>query len=62
VSCDPSATTGACPGAGKCVDDPGDKRDPATGTRCRGLCHCIQTVAGIKGTTFDSSPKVCACR
>jgi hypothetical protein len=52
---------GACPGGGKCVDDPTDKCDPQQGIACAGICQCIQTVACIKGTTFDSSPKVCAC-
>jgi hypothetical protein len=52
----------ACPGAGKCVDDPTDCCDPATGgADCGGVCQCVQNVACVKGAVFDSSPKVCAC-
>jgi len=52
----------ACPGSGKCTDDPSDACDPkAGGAYCSGVCTCVQNVACIKGATFDSSPKVCAC-
>lgn len=52
----------ACPGSGTCVDDPGDMCDPkAGGADCGGLCQCVQNVACVKGATFDSSPKICAC-
>jgi Antistasin family len=51
-----------CPGVGKCVDDPTDCCNPAAGDAdCIGLCACVQTVACVKGATFDSSPSVCAC-
>ena len=51
-----------CPGGGQCVDDPTDTCDPKTGgADCGGICQCIQTVACIKGKTFNSSPKVCSC-
>ena len=52
----------ACPGSGKCADDPTDSCDPAKGgADCGGICGCVQNVACVKGATFDSSPKVCAC-
>jgi len=52
----------ACPGTGRCVDDPSDNCDPATGgADCTGICSCIETVLCIRGTHFDSDPKVCAC-
>jgi hypothetical protein len=52
----------ACPGAGKCVDDPSDGCDPSAGAvDCSGVCQCVETVACIAGTVFDSSPTVCAC-
>ena len=36
----------ACPGLGKCVDDPNDSCDPAAGgADCGGICSCIQNVA-----------------
>jgi len=51
-----------CPGGGRCVDNPSDSCDPANGgADCGGICQCIQNVACIRGTVFDSSPKVCAC-
>ena len=52
-----------CPGAGKCVDDPSDGCDPTKGgADCGGICSCSpQTVLCVKGATFDSSPKICAC-
>ena len=52
----------ACPGSGTCIDDPSDTCDPkAGGADCGGICTCVQNVACVKGATFDSSPKVCAC-
>jgi hypothetical protein len=52
----------ACPGAGKCVDDPSDSCDPnAGGADCGGICQCVQSVLCVKGTVFDGSPAVCAC-
>jgi len=52
----------ACPGSGKCVDDPSDTCDPERGgADCGGICTCIQTVACARGTHFDSNPEVCAC-
>ncbi|HET6147583.1 MAG TPA: protease complex subunit PrcB family protein [Polyangia bacterium] len=51
-----------CPGAGRCVDDPSDSCDPDHGgADCGGLCQCVQNVACVRGSVFDSSPKVCAC-
>lgn len=51
-----------CPGMGKCVDNPKDSCDPATGgADCGGICSCIEKVLCTKGSTFDSSPSVCAC-
>jgi hypothetical protein len=52
----------ACPGSGKCVDDPADSCDPANGgADCGGICNCVETALCEKGAKFDSSPKVCAC-
>ena len=52
----------ACPGGGKCVDDPSDSCDPAKGgADCGGICTCVETVLCVKGSKFDSSPSVCAC-
>lgn len=52
----------ACPGAGKCVDDPNDGCDPANGgADCGGICQCVENVLCTVGSHFDSSPKVCAC-
>jgi Kazal-type serine protease inhibitor domain len=52
----------ACPGFGKCVDDPSDACDPkAGGADCSGICSCIDTVACKVGTHFNGDPKVCAC-
>jgi hypothetical protein len=52
----------ACPGSGRCVDDPSDGCDPsAGGADCGGICQCVQSVACTNNTTFDSSPGVCAC-
>jgi hypothetical protein len=51
-----------CPGRGKCVDNPNDSCDPATGgADCGGYCTCIQTVACMVNSTFNSDPTVCAC-
>ena len=51
-----------CAGAGKCVDDPTDSCDPTKGgADCGGICTCVENVLCVKGATFDSSPKVCAC-
>ncbi len=52
----------ACPGAGKCLDDPSDDCDPeAGGADCGGVCVCA--VVGIckQGQHWDGSPHVCAC-
>jgi hypothetical protein len=52
----------ACPGFGKCVDDPSDSCDPARGgADCGGVCSCVQNVACDANSKFDSSPSVCAC-
>src|SRR5438552_12006550 len=57
----------ACPGAGKCVDDPSDSCDPLKGgaekggADCGGICTCVETAICTKGSKFDSSPLVCAC-
>jgi hypothetical protein len=52
----------ACPGVGRCVDDPNDSCDPnAGGADCGGICSCVQNVACTADTKFDSSPSVCAC-
>lgn len=51
-----------CPGMGRCVDNPSDDCDPNNGgADCGGFCSCIENVACKRGTTFDSSPEVCAC-
>lgn len=52
----------ACPGSGKCVDDPTDSCDPqGGGADCGGICQCVQNAACVRGAIFDSSPKICAC-
>jgi hypothetical protein len=52
----------ACPGFGKCVDDPNDSCDPnAGGADCAGICTCGQNVSCAVNTRFDSSPSVCTC-
>jgi hypothetical protein len=52
----------ACPGAGKCVDDPSDDCDPAAGgADCIGQCDCVQQGPCGGSLTFDRSPNVCAC-
>jgi hypothetical protein len=52
----------ACPGAGRCVDDPSDSCDPnAGGADCGGICACVQNVLCTSDSKFDSSPAVCAC-
>jgi hypothetical protein len=66
-TCEPKQFCGgfagiACPGGGKCVDDPSDSCDPNNGgADCGGICQCIETVLCIQGYHFDSSPSVCAC-
>jgi hypothetical protein len=60
VTCGGFAGT-ACPGLGKCVDDPTDSCDPAAGgADCGGICSCA-LVPCPSGSPFDSSPAVCAC-
>jgi hypothetical protein len=52
----------ACPGLGRCVDDPSDSCDPnAGGNDCGGVCSCVQNVLCTTDSKFDSSPAVCAC-
>lgn len=52
----------ACPGMGKCADDPSDGCDPNKGgADCGGICSCVQTVACAKSAHFDNSPSVCQC-
>lgn len=52
----------ACPGSGKCVDDPTDRCDPAAGgADCPGICTCVETVLCTTTSKFDGSPSVCAC-
>jgi len=52
----------ACPGFGRCVDDPTDGCDPnAGGADCGGICSCVQNVLCTTNSKFDSSPAVCAC-
>lgn len=52
----------ACPGQGRCTDDPTDGCNPDTGgADCSGICSCIENVLCIRGSHFDSSPRVCAC-
>jgi hypothetical protein len=52
----------ACPGAGMCVDDPGDDCDPEHGgADCGGLCRCGVTAMCNTGLVFDNSPEVCTC-
>jgi len=51
----------ACPGAGKCIDDPSDSCDPAKGgADCGGICSCLPLPCP-SAAMFDGSPKVCAC-
>jgi hypothetical protein len=51
-----------CPGAGKCVDNPGDDCDPSMGgADCGGICACVETALCRIGFHFDPSPSVCAC-
>lgn len=52
----------ACPGSGKCVDDPSDSCDPKSGgADCGGICSCVENVLCTVNSKFDSSPSVCAC-
>lgn len=51
----------ACPGAGKCIDDPSDGCDPTKGgADCGGICNCLPLPCP-SAAMFDGSPKVCAC-
>jgi hypothetical protein len=51
----------ACPGAGKCVDDPSDSCDPTKGgADCGGICSCLP-IPCPGAAMFDGSPKVCTC-
>lgn len=51
-----------CPGSGTCVDDPKDDCDPNNGgADCGGICRCETIARCPAGTTWDPSPKVCAC-
>lgn len=52
----------ACPGAGVCVDVPGDGCDPERGgADCGGVCTCPVLALCVEGQVFDDSPEVCAC-
>ena len=52
----------ACPGTGTCIDDPSDDCSPSKGgADCSGICQCTTKTTCPAGSTFDSSPKVCAC-
>jgi hypothetical protein len=52
----------ACPGGGKCGDDPNDDCDPQQGgADCGGICSCVENVLCVRGDHFDNSPQVCAC-
>ncbi|MES1183298.1 MAG: hypothetical protein ABUL60_05755 [Myxococcales bacterium] len=52
----------ACPGDGKCADDPSDSCDPkAGGADCIGICSCVDNVLCVKGSHFDGDPNVCQC-
>jgi len=52
----------ACPGAGRCVDDPSDSCDPDHGgADCGGVCACNAEGLCIEGNRWDHSPEVCDC-
>jgi hypothetical protein len=52
----------ACPGAGACVDVPGDGCNPDRGgADCGGVCECNVLALCVEGLAFDSSPEVCGC-
>lgn len=52
-----------CPGAGTCVDVPGDGCDPQHGgADCPGQCACSGALAKCApGYVFDDTPSVCTC-
>lgn len=51
-----------CPGAGMCIDDPGDDCDPDQGgADCGGLCACNALGLCTEGYVWNSSPEVCDC-
>lgn len=51
-----------CPGAGTCVDDPGDDCDPNQGgADCGGICQCNALGLCVDGLVWDSNPEVCGC-
>jgi hypothetical protein len=51
-----------CPGAGTCIDDPGDDCDPTMGgADCGGLCVCEVLGSCESGFVWDDSPKSCGC-
>jgi hypothetical protein len=51
-----------CPGAGDCVDDPGDDCDPTRGgADCGGICECRAIGLCIQGFHWDASPSICGC-
>ena len=50
-----------CPGAGTCLDIPGDGCDPrAGGADCPATCQC-NAIGDCASGAWDSSPSVCAC-
>ena len=52
----------ACPGAGNCVDNPGDACDPDNGgADCGGICECNAVGLCIAPLIWDSSAAVCGC-
>jgi hypothetical protein len=52
----------ACPGSGKCSDNPNDSCDPQHGgADCGGICTCIETQLCVRGLVWNGSPDVCAC-
>ena len=52
----------ACPGAGECMDVPGDGCDPESGgADCGGMCTCRSIMECMPGESWDGSPDVCAC-
>jgi len=51
-----------CPGAGMCVDNPGDDCDPENGgADCGGLCQCNVQGLCVAGQAWNDSPQVCGC-
>jgi hypothetical protein len=73
VGCDPGTPPDAgplcggfagieCPGAGQCVDAPGDGCDPNHGgADCGGVCQCNALGLCEAGSHWDASPSVCGC-